>query len=107
MLTGLQLDTFTGLWQVFFSSLRRPAVPDADDVNKMTQARLGEDLIIAQVRQNAEPLKLTTDDLVRLKNAGVSDSVIKTPQDQGLAIQKSRREPFQLVAPLTVPGTSA
>ena len=52
-----------------------------DDVLKMVEVKLGEDLIIAQVRKNGKPFTLSPDDLVRLKTGGVSDAVIRVMLD--------------------------
>jgi hypothetical protein len=49
-----------------------------DDVIKMTKAGLGEDLIITQVKANGTPFNLSTDQLISLHAAGVSDRVIAT-----------------------------
>lgn len=48
-----------------------------NDVIKMVQVKLADDLIIAQVKRSGKPLALSTDDLVRLKAAGASDDVIR------------------------------
>jgi hypothetical protein len=48
-----------------------------NDVIKMTKAGLGEDLIVTQVKANGTPFKLSTDELISLHGAGVSDRVIE------------------------------
>jgi hypothetical protein len=52
-----------------------------DDVIKMLQVKLGEDLIAAQIRKNKTPFSLSADDMVRLKTAGASDGVIRVMID--------------------------
>src|SRR5437867_11753643 len=47
------------------------------DVLNMLQVKLGEDLIVTQIRKNGKPFSLLTDDIVRLKTAGASDNVIR------------------------------
>ncbi len=48
------------------------------DVIDMKQAGLSEEIILARVRQEGTPIKLTTDEMVALKEAGLSDAVIAT-----------------------------
>lgn len=48
----------------------------ADDVIAMGQAGIGEDLIIAKLRSANQIFDLSTDEMVRLKKAGVSEAVI-------------------------------
>lgn len=48
-----------------------------DQVIQMTKAGLPDDVIIAKVNAEPEPMNLSTDDLIALKTAGVSDNVIK------------------------------
>ena len=48
-----------------------------DDVIKMVQVKLGDDLVISQIKKNGKPFALSADDMVRLKTAGASDGVIR------------------------------
>lgn len=52
-----------------------------DDVCKLAQAQVSEDLIIAQIKKNEKPFDLSVDDILKLKKAGVSDAVIKFMMD--------------------------
>jgi hypothetical protein len=52
--------------------------PGAQDVVKLTQAGLNEDVIVAQVRSAGHIYRLTADQIIELTNAGVSQNVIKT-----------------------------
>jgi len=52
--------------------------PGAQDVVKLTQAGLNEDVIIAQVRSGGHIYRLTADQIIELTNAGVSQNVIRT-----------------------------
>jgi len=45
-------------------------------VLEMKQAGLSEEIILARVRQEGTPIKLTTSEMVQLKKAGLSDAVI-------------------------------
>jgi hypothetical protein len=51
--------------------------PGAQDVVKLTQAGLNEDVIIAQLRSAGFIYRLTADQIIALTNAGVSQNVIK------------------------------
>src|SRR5437764_7441569 len=65
-----------------------------DDVIKMVQVKLADDLVISQIRRNSKSFVLSADELVRLKTAGASDEVIRamlnprevppTPSDKSL-----------------------
>jgi hypothetical protein len=46
------------------------------DVVKLTDSKVGEDVIISQIEASGEVFKLTVDDILELKKAGVSDRVI-------------------------------
>ena len=52
-----------------------------EDVIKMVQVKLADDLIISQVRKNGKPFSLSADDIVRLKTTGANDSVIRVMID--------------------------
>jgi uncharacterized protein YcfJ len=54
---------------------RNPAVT-LDQVIQLTRSGVGEDVIISHVQQNGFQQTLTTNDLILLKNQGVSDRVI-------------------------------
>lgn len=47
-----------------------------EDVKAMAKAKIGDDLIISQIRNSRTIYHLKTTDIVALKNAGVSESVI-------------------------------
>jgi hypothetical protein len=51
--------------------------PGAQDVVKLTQAGLDEDVIVAQVRSGGHIYRLTADQIIELSNAGVSQNVIR------------------------------
>ena len=64
----------------------QPAAPRAltiADVTRMVKAGLSEDLVIAQIRKNGKAFDLTTDDLLKLKESGVSDNILKAMVDPG------------------------
>jgi hypothetical protein len=52
-----------------------------DDVIKMVQVKLADDLIISQIRKNGRPFSLSPDDMIRLKTTGASDNVIRAMID--------------------------
>jgi len=67
-----------------------------DDIVKMTKAGLSDDIIVQDIRRTGQPFDLTTDQLLQLKAASVSDRVIKAMLDPKSA---------DLAA--NIPGTSA
>ena len=54
-----------------------PAIADVTkaDIKKLVDAKVSDSVITAYVRTNA-PVRMTPDDLVSLKNAGASDTVL-------------------------------
>jgi hypothetical protein len=48
-----------------------------EDVVKLSKAGLTEEVIITKIRKNGKAFDLSTDELVELKNTGISESVIK------------------------------
>lgn len=52
-----------------------------DDVIKLSKAGLSEDTIIQKVRSNGQAFDLSTDQLIQLKDAGVSDKVVQAMLD--------------------------
>ncbi|HLJ44427.1 MAG TPA: hypothetical protein VKU01_00380 [Bryobacteraceae bacterium] len=63
----------------------KPAGLTVDDVCRLAQAQVSDDLIIAQIRKNEKPFDLGVDDILKLKKAGVSDAVIKFMMDPSQA----------------------
>lgn len=57
---------------------QRPGVLTVEDVVALVEADIGEDVVIEKVRQNATAFDLSVDQLLRLKEAGVSSEIIKT-----------------------------
>jgi hypothetical protein len=51
--------------------------PGVQDVVKLTQAGLSDDVILSQIKNNGASYNLTADQIILLKNQGVSQSVIK------------------------------
>jgi len=72
-----------------------------DDILKLVQVRLGDDLIISQIRKNGKAFALTPDELVRLKTAGASDDVIRAMIDPKAPLPQPAPSPTP--APATVP----
>jgi curli biogenesis system outer membrane secretion channel CsgG len=52
-----------------------------DDVIKLVKSGMSEDLIIKSLQKRNKPIVIQTNDLVRLKEAGVSDSIISVMED--------------------------
>lgn len=62
-----------------------PAAMTNRDVIQLTKAKLSDDVIIAKIKKSKTHFNLSTDGLVALKNAGVSDPVISAMMDAGTA----------------------
>jgi hypothetical protein len=54
-----------------------------EDIGRLVQAGLSEDLIIAKLRKNGKAFDLSTDELLSLKKAGVSDRILNVMMDPG------------------------
>jgi len=61
---------------LFLTAVAQPAALTNDSVVKMVKAQLGEDLIVTTIRSQLCIFQLGADDLIALKQAGVSDKVI-------------------------------
>jgi hypothetical protein len=48
-----------------------------EEVVKLTRAKFSEDIIITKIKKNAKPFNLTTEEMLDLAKAGVTDTVIK------------------------------
>jgi hypothetical protein len=68
-----------GQMTVYFPSATRPQTRTmtVDDVIKLSKAGLSDDVIIQQIRKEGQRFDLSTDQLVQLKSASVSERVIQ------------------------------
>jgi len=57
------------------------AVLTAGDVTKLAKAGLSEDIIIQLIRKHGKPFDLSTDELIALKQANVSDRIVQAMLD--------------------------
>ena len=67
-----------------------------DDVVKLVEAGLSEDLVIAKIRQNGKAFDLGVDELLSLKKASVSDKIIKEmmhPQEAPASVPAAEPQP--------------
>jgi hypothetical protein len=72
-----------------------------DDIVRMTTAGLSDDIIVGQIKKNGKPFDLTTDQLVALKTAKVSDRVIQVMLDP------TKADGPVAAAPVAVPVAAA
>jgi hypothetical protein len=87
-----------------------------EEIVKLAKAGIGDEVIMAFLRQNPLPDKLTSDDIIELKKAGVSDRVLnamlatpaveKRPAPVKVAPQPRTVEKVYVTAPRTVYYTS-
>lgn len=85
-----------------------------DDICRLVQAGISEDLIIAKLRKNGKAFDLSTDELLKLKKAGVTDRILNVMMDPGqpapapAAVPPATLPAAGALAPGTaVPGTPA
>jgi hypothetical protein len=76
-----------------------------DDVIALINAGLSEDLVIAQLKQRNQTFDLSTEQLIRLRNAKVGDAVIKVMLNPQAATTQSGREETQAPAQTVVVQT--
>jgi len=73
------------MWAAASSSLSAQSAPTApngaplsvEDVVKLQQDGLSEDVIITKIKKNGKPFDLSADELTELKKLGLSDNIIK------------------------------
>jgi hypothetical protein len=83
---------------------RGPAI--IDEVIRMSQAGVGDDAIISYIRNTRQSFEVTSDDLIALTNARVSDRVVRALQDEAAARRNAARRYGRstvLVAPYPYP----
>lgn len=73
--------------------------PGVQDVVKMSQAGLGEDVIMAQVKNTGATYQLNADQIIYLSKSGVSQNIIKTLITDAIA-------PIPTTAPAPVPSAT-
>ena len=78
----------------------KAATSPVDSVIESVKAGLSESIIIRTLKRDNKPLDLTTADLVKLKNAGVSENIINIMLDPGSA-------PAAAAAPAPAPAPTA
>jgi hypothetical protein len=86
------------------SSRPKPAAPASpgpgvEDVIKLAKAGLSEDIILEQIRKRGQPYDLSTDQILALKAANVSDRIV------AFMLDPSNREP--VIAPAPAPVVAA
>ena len=109
---------FTALWIGFFAwiSVAAGQAPararsattasglTAEDVIKLAKAGLSEDIIIQQIRKNGRAFDLSTDQLIALKTANVSDQIVEVMLDPSKA---DTAAPTPAVSKLVAPAPVA
>lgn len=81
--------------------------PGVQDVVKLAQAGISDDVILAQIKTAGASYNLTADQIIQLKNQGVSQPVIKSLLTGGGApIQASASAPIAPPAAVAVPATT-
>jgi hypothetical protein len=70
------LPAVVGQGPVHGKAAATPAGLSVEDVIKLSKAGLSEDIIVQQVKKRSQPFDLTTDQLIALKTANVSDRIV-------------------------------
>jgi len=86
-----------------------PAAPahlpyGVDDVVKLTRAKVGEDVIVSFVENSGIPYSLRANDIVFLREQGVTDHVLSVMLAQKKAVANTAPAPAQPVQPPMVPS---
>jgi hypothetical protein len=69
------------------------------DVIKLSQAKISDDIIVQQLSKKGQHFDLSTEQLIQLKNAGVSDRVIQAMIDPTKGTAPSPTQNTQIVSP--------
>jgi hypothetical protein len=69
-----------------------------EDVIKLAKAGLGEDIIVRQIKRNGQAFDLSTDQLIALKAANVSDRIVQVMLDPAKADTPASIAPARLAA---------
>jgi hypothetical protein len=84
---------------------RAQALPSGvQDVVKLTQAGIADDVILSQIRNNQATYSLTADQIIALKNQGVSQPVIKALIAGGSAGSVTTPAPVAIPTPSPAPA---
>jgi hypothetical protein len=82
---------------------QKPETLTVDGVIAMVQAGLSDDVIVARLRKEDKPFDLGANDMIRLKNAKVSDAVLKAMLDPKADVKPPETPPpASVVAPQPV-----
>ena len=78
-----------------------------NDVIQLSQASVGDDVIIKQIQKKGHRFDLSTSDILRLKDSGVSNQVIRAMVDPSSVVVSPTAPPTAAVQQKTVPPSSA
>ena len=77
------------------STASKPAPMTNRDVIRLAQAKVGDDIIIAKINQSKTGFDLSTDGIVQLKTAGVSEAVLKAMMNAPAGADPAKAPPAQ------------
>jgi len=90
------------VWAGQAGSQRKAATPSnrlkVEDVIKLTKAGLSEDIIVQQIKKNGQPFDISTEQLIALKAANVSDRIVQVMLDPSKADTPAPIPPVPLAA---------
>lgn len=97
MCGGLMAQTSTGSKPAASKAVNKAASP-VDSVIQLVKSGMSEGLIIKTLQKQNKPVDLSPDDLLKLKNAGVSENVIGVLMDPASAPAASATAPAAAVS---------
>ncbi len=80
--------------------------PSASEVLKLSQAGMGDDVITAYINNSQAFFNLTANDILALKNAGLSSPVLAAMLSHDSNLRKQMQQAVAAPAPMTAPAVS-
>lgn len=81
--------------------------PSAEDILKLSRAKVGDDVIVAFIKGGNRHFDLTASEIVHLRNEGVSDHVLAAMVNQESPVVPAPPSPPQPAAPASAASASA
>ena len=72
--------------------------PDLQEIVKLTQAHMGDDVLLTYIKNSGKAYNLSADDMVYLKSQGISDTVLNA------VMQNKPRAPIYTPPPAPAPA---
>lgn len=102
--TAQQSPAASSKKKVQTSTPARPQGLTPDSIVSLVHAGLSEDLIVARIRKEHRAFDLSPQDMIKLKNAGLSDAVLKVMLDPTAEINPPSQQPIAPAQPAEQPA---